>query len=242
MFRNIVNKKETATKVHHSKIVKTMSENAAATTSAAVQKASLPLNITKVDLEDRKKKNDAWIRAFKKTHGVKKQTTLPSQTMQHNEWAIRSGWSQSDATTWRALCEKAKYAIDDTEGLGLVCLIGETIAMANHCDAHPIALINFARTSHGRPVWDLDTLDYLQAHLLDDQDVDAEATTEPAQTSSILCDDCIDDDDNDGFDLPDEIHPTQPMSPPAFPSIKEAQHKRRRRLIDGNLDGDHARD
>lgn len=214
-----------------------MSENAAATTSAVAQKASLPLNITKVDLEDRKKKNDAWIRAFKKTHGVKKQTTLPSQTMQHNEWAIRSGWSQSDATTWRALCEKAKYAIDDTEGLGVVCLIGETIAMANHCDAHPIALINFARTSHGRPVWDLDTLDYLQAHLLDEDEVSAQ-TTEPAQTSTLLCDECIDEDD-DGFDLPDEIQPTQPMTPPAFPSIDEARQKRRRRFIDGD---DNARD
>lgn len=217
-----------------------MSENAAATTSAAVQKTSLPLNITKVHLEDRKKKNDAWIRAFKKTHGVKKQTTLPSQTMQHNEWAIRSGWSQSDATTWRALCEKAKYAIDDTEGLGVVCLIGETIAMANHCDAHPIALINFARTSHGRPVWDLDTLDYLQAHLLDDDEVGAKTPSPPKQT--LLCDECVDiddDDDEDGFDLPDEIQPTQPMSPPAFPSIDEARQKRRRRLDDGD---DNARD
>lgn len=208
-----------------------MSENAAATTSAATKKTSLPLNVTKVDLEDRKKKNDAWIRAFKKTHGVKKQTTLPSQTMQHNEWAIRAGWSQSDATTWRALCEKAKYAIDDTEGLGVVCLIGETIAMANHCDAHPIALIHFARTSHGRPVWDLDTLDYLQAHLLDDEDV--------VQTTSPPHDECVDIDDDDGFDLPDEIQPTQPMSPPAFPSIEEARQKRRRRIIDGD---DNARD
>lgn len=201
-----------------------MSENAAATTSAVAQKTSLPLNITKVDLEDRKKKNDAWIRAFKKTHGVKKQTTLPSQTMQHNEWAIRSGWSQSDATTWRALCEKAKYAIDDTEGLGVVCLIGETIAMANHCDAHPIALINFARTSHGRPVWDLDTLDYLQAHLLEEEDVGISTDADNRFDNM--------DNDDDGFDLPDEIQATQPMSPPAFPSVHEARQKRRRRLID----------
>lgn len=194
-----------------------MSENAAATTT----KASLPLNITKVDLEDRKKKNDAWIRAFKKTHGVKKQTTLPSQTMQHNEWSIRSGWSQSDATTWRGLCEKAKYAMDDTEGLGVVCLIGETIAMAHHCDTHPIALIHFARTSHGRPVWDLDTIDYLSAHMLDDDN--APQPVDDDQSS------------DDGFNLPDEIPPTQPMSmpqsPPAFPTQEEARKKRRRPLF-----------
>ena len=38
--------------------------------------------------------------------------------------------------------------------------------MANHCDSHPIGLIHFARTSRGRPVWDLDTLDYLQQNML----------------------------------------------------------------------------
>ena len=38
--------------------------------------------------------------------------------------------------------------------------------MANHCDAHPIGLIHFARTARGRPVWDLDTLDYLQQNML----------------------------------------------------------------------------
>lgn len=122
----------------------------------------------KVDLEDRKKKNDAWISAFKKTHGVKKQSVLPSATMQHNEWAIKSNWSMSDATTWRSLCEKAKYAIDDQEGVGILCLVSETIAMANHCDSHPIGLIHFARTAHGQAVWDLDALDYMQAHMLDD--------------------------------------------------------------------------
>ena len=122
----------------------------------------------KIDLEDRKKKNTAWISAFKKTHGVKKQSVLPSATMQHNEWAIKSGWSMSDATVWRGLCEKAKFAMDDTEGVGILCLLSETVAMANHCDSHPIGLIHFARTSHGRPVWDLDTLDYLKDHLLDE--------------------------------------------------------------------------
>lgn len=138
----------------------------------------------KVDLEDRKKKNDAWISAFKKTHGIKKQSVLPSATMQHNEWAIKSNWSMSDATTWRSLCEKAKYAIDDQEGVGILCLVSETIAMANHCDSHPIGLIHFARTAHGQAVWDLDALDYMQAHMLDDDERvpfhDADGETPPA--------------------------------------------------------------
>ena len=108
----------------------------------------------KIDLEDRKKKNDAWISAFKKSHGIKKQSVLPSQTMQHNEWAIKTGWSMSDANTWRQLCEKAKFAMDDNEGVGILCLLSETVAMANHCDSHPIGLIHFARTARGRPVWD----------------------------------------------------------------------------------------
>lgn len=136
--------------------------------SASTTQAKMPTNVVKIDLEDRKKKNAAWISAFKKSHGVKKQSVLPSATMQHNEWAIKSGWSMSDATTWRGLCEKAKFAMDDTEGVGILCLLSETVAMANHCDSHPIGLIHFARTSHGRPVWDLDTLDYLKDHLLDE--------------------------------------------------------------------------
>ena len=86
--------------------------------------------------------------------------------MQHNEWAIKTGWSMSDANTWRQLCEKAKFAMDDNEGVGILCLLSETVAMANHCDSHPIGLIHFARTARGRPVWDLDTLDYLQQNML----------------------------------------------------------------------------
>lgn len=139
------------------------------TAAATTSQANLPTNVVKVDLEDRKKKNDAWIRAFKKTHGIKKQSVLPSATMQHNEWAIKSSWSMSDATAWRTLCEKAKFAMDDTEGIGILCLLSETVAMANHCDSHPVGLIHFARTSHRRPVWDLDTLDFLQQNLLSEE-------------------------------------------------------------------------
>lgn len=124
----------------------------------------------KVDLADRKKKNDAWISAYKKGHGIKKQAVLPSATMQHNEWSIKSGWSMSDATTWRSLCEKVKYAYDDVEGEGLLCLIAETIEMANHCDAHPVGLIHFARTQYGRPMWDLESLDHLKANMVNPEE------------------------------------------------------------------------
>lgn len=147
--------------------------------SATSSQAALPSNVVKVDLEDRKKKNEAWIRAFKKSQGIKKQSVLPSATMQHNEWAIKTGWSMSDATTWRSLCEKAKFAMDDNEGVGILCLLSETVAMANHCDSHPIGLIHYARTAHGRPVWDLDTLDYLSNNMVnsDSEESPAQAVT-----------------------------------------------------------------
>ena len=105
----------------------------------------------------------------------------------------------SDATTWRSLCEKVKYAIDDTEGIGLLCLIAETIEIANHCDGHPVALIHYARTAHGRPVWDLETVDYLKANMLpadadhpvdvDDDDGPTPPTTpnDPFATSTASC-------------------------------------------------------
>lgn len=120
---------------------------------------------------DKKKKNDDWIRAYKKASGQKKQTVLPSAVTQNNEWAVRAGWSLTDAATWRNLCEKAKYAGDGAEADGLISLLAETIEMAGHCDTHPIGLIHFARTAHGQKTWDLDTLDYLAAHMLT---VDAE--------------------------------------------------------------------
>jgi hypothetical protein len=137
----------------------------------------------KVDLVERKKKNEAWMRAFKKTHGIKKQSVLPSATTQHNEWAIKEGWSMMDANTWRSICEKAKFATDDTEGEGILCLISETIAMAGHCDAHPIALIHLARTQYERKVWDLDALDYMKEHMLHDASVPN--TPEHAVESSV---------------------------------------------------------
>jgi len=155
--------------------------------SSTSVKAALPTNVVPVNLEDRKKKNDAWISAFKKTHGIKKQSVLPSQTMQHNEWAIKAGWSMSDANTWRQLCEKAKFAMDDNEGVGILCLLSETVAMANHCDSHPIGLIHFARTARGRPVWDLDTLDYLQQNMLsppntpEEDDAGGQGTPRPSK-------------------------------------------------------------
>lgn len=144
--------------------------NTQTSASSTSSQAKLPANVVPVNIEERKKKNDAWISAYKKTHGVKKQAVLPSATMQHNEWAIKAGWSMSDATAWRSLCEKLKHAMDDTEGIAMLCLIGETIELANHCDAHPVGLIHYARTEHGKPVWDLDTLDYLKANMLPQED------------------------------------------------------------------------
>lgn len=162
--------------------------NSTQSASSTTSQTKLPANVVPVNLEERKKKNDAWISAYKKTHGIKKQAVLPSATMQNNEWAIKSGWSMSDATTWRGLCEKLKYATDDTEGIAMLCLIGETIELANHCDAHPVGLIHYARTEHGKPVWDLDTLDYLKGNMLPqeeqpvdiDQDVDDLPATPPS--------------------------------------------------------------
>lgn len=141
-----------------------MSATTAASSTSSQSK--VPSNVAVINIEERKKKNDAWISAYKKTHGIKKQAVLPSATMQHNEWSIKSGWSMSDATTWRSLCEKAKYAMDDIEGQGILCLIAETIDIANHCDGHPVGLIHFARTEHGRAVWDLESVDFLKANML----------------------------------------------------------------------------
>lgn len=164
--------------------------NSTQSASSTTSQTKLPANVVPVNLEERKKKNDAWISAYKKTHGIKKQAVLPSATMQNNEWAIKSGWSMSDATTWRGLCEKLKYAIDDTEGIAMLCLIGETIELANHCDAHPVGLIHYARTEHGKPVWDLDTLDYLKGNML------------PAE-------------DNHPVEIDEDDGPTPPNTPPS---------------------------
>jgi len=179
---------------HSNEIESTMSESAQASSSSTHTQTKLPANVVRVDLEDRKKKNAAWIGAYKKTHGIKKQTTLPSATTAHNEWAILQGWSMIDATTWRSLCEKAKYATDDTEGVGILCLLAETIDIANHCDTHPVGLLHNARTAMDRKVWDLDSVDFLKANLLAEVDETAE---------------------REGFIPDDDDGPTPPNTPPS---------------------------
>jgi len=182
MFRNIDNKMEYLLSTKHFKIESTMSNSNTNTASSSrtLPETVLPKNVIRVDLTDQSKKNKVWITKFKRDNNVTKQTVLPSATMKHNEWAIKSEWSMSDATTWRSLCEKVKFALDDIEGEGLLVLIQETIMMAQHCGTHPIGLIHYARTEHGRVVWDVDSLDYLRAHLLPEEEQALDVRTPPA--------------------------------------------------------------
>lgn len=122
-----------------------------------------------VDLAEQKKKNDAWIAAYKKASGVKKQTVLPSPTQAHNEWAVREGYSMQDAITWRNLCEKAKFGTGDIEAWGFWELLCETVDIAHHCDTNPIGLIAFARASLGIKEWSMETIDLIKDQLIPEE-------------------------------------------------------------------------
>lgn len=125
-------------------------------------------------------RNEAFIRRFRKENGVMKQSTLPSTSTAHSEWAIASGWSMKDAQDWRSLCEKLKFAREDQQGRELIGLVEGTISLANHCDSHPIGLLHFARVERGIPVWDATALVTLKSTLLPS---DGEASDEGSSMS-----------------------------------------------------------
>lgn len=114
----------------------------------------------------KKQKNDAYVKAFKKASGTKKQTVMPTAAAQHTEWAVHQGWSMQDAITWRGICEKAKFARDDVESSAWFAVICDTIDVAAHCQTHPIGLIHFGRTSMGLKNWDMDAIEFLKDNLL----------------------------------------------------------------------------
>lgn len=145
-------------------------------------------------------KNASFVSAFRKKAGIKVQSTLPSAVTLNNEWAVREGWGIVDATSWRSICEKAKYAQDDVEGDSILELLLETIELAAHCETHPIGIMNFARTSFGQKSWDIDSAHYLREHLLDDGEKAPVQEDQPqhAETTCVDVDD--DDDDNDAVD------------------------------------------
>lgn len=151
--------------------------------------------------KEKKEFNDNFVKAFKKQSGVKKQTTLPTASVMHNEWAIKSGWSMADAMTWRCLCEKVKFAQDDAEASALFAVVNDTIEIAAHCQTHPVGLIHFARTSLGVKNWDMDAIEFVKDNLLmDPTDPDNEATLHLDQPEDQ--DDIEDDRHQDDFHEP----------------------------------------
>lgn len=121
-------------------------------------------------IEKRDATNKNFVKAFKKASGVKKQTTLPTASVLHNEWAVKHDWSMADAMTWRCLCEKVKYAQEDAESSALFAVIADTIDLSAHCETHPVGLIHFARTSFGLRTWDMDAIEFLKDNLLAEDD------------------------------------------------------------------------
>lgn len=133
--------------------------------------------------------NKKFVSAYRKAAGVKTQTEIKSATTRHNEWAVREGWSITDAMRWRTLCEAGKFAQDDIEGESLLELLIETIELAAHCEVHPIGIICTARESLGAKTWDIDTVHAFKKNLLSGDDQDGHGN----QKSSTTCVDVDDD-------------------------------------------------
>lgn len=143
-----------------------------------------------------KNKNSAFIKEWKKKNGVKTQTVMPTLVSVQNEWAIKNGFSITDAQQWRALCEKAKYCTEDAFAQGVIDLLTNTLEMASHVEAHPIGLINFARTAMGQKVWNKHAYDHLKANMLPTLDLTEEGEEE--------ADDEDGEDDEDSYEEPGE--------------------------------------
>jgi len=84
-----------------------------------------------------------------------------------------------DATVWRAMCEKLKFAQDDVEGDATILQMMETIEMACHVEAHPVAVIHYARTQMDRKMFDLETLAFMRSNLLEHAELDAKDVPPP---------------------------------------------------------------
>lgn len=110
--------------------------------------------IVPVDLVAAKKRNEAWIAAWKKANGVKKQATLPTKVEEHTAWVLQQGWSMRDAMAWKNLCEKAKFSASVPIDADLD-LLHDTLELAAHVDTHPIGLICFARCELHQLEWTL---------------------------------------------------------------------------------------
>lgn len=111
-------------------------------------------NVVAIDLVAAKKRNEDWIRAWKKANGVKKQATLPTKVEEHTAWVLQQGWSMRDAMAWKNLCEKAKFSASVPIDADLD-LLHETLELAAHVETHPIGLICFARCELHQPEWNL---------------------------------------------------------------------------------------
>lgn len=125
-----------------------------------------------------RKRNDDWIRAWRKANGVKKQATLPTKVEEHTAWVMSQGWSMRDANAWKGLCEKAKFSSSVPIDHDLDLLLG-TLDAASQLDSHPIGLICFARCELKQNEWSLTALQAIRDRFMILQAVTEEDVTEP---------------------------------------------------------------
>lgn len=130
-------------------------------TMSSTSTTTLVEGVVPLDLAATRKKNEDWIRAWRKANGVKSQATLPTKVEAHTAWVIGHGWAMRDAVAWKNLCEKAKFSASIPIDADLDLLAG-TLTTAALLDTHPIGLICFARSELKQPEWTLLALDCIR--------------------------------------------------------------------------------
>jgi len=128
--------------------------------------SQLPKNIEKINLEERKKENESFIRDFKRSHGVMKQTTLRTKSEIFSAWILENGWSLNDIRMWNKVVDAIKMEAVDGEWPPAHDLLHQTLELAEHMKVHPVGILCYARVHMKSPLWTLEALVRFRKELL----------------------------------------------------------------------------
>lgn len=154
-------------------------------------------------------KNEAFLKAYKKSNNIKTQMVLPTAIDMHNSWAVQAGASIGDAQTWRRLMELAGREVPDivSHETPQSDLVHSTLDFAEHLDISAVELIAFARKTYGIATWNQKALDRLQDTMLADAG-------------------------NDDLEIDLDDSPRNPTSAEAYELDTPASSKRKLEMID----------
>jgi len=168
-------------------------------------------NVVVMSLEERKKRNDAFVANFKRAGSAMKQTTMQTKSEKFTAFVLENGWSMKDMRTWTALCEACKTCQSPRDIGEAMRLLSDTIDLAVHLDVHPIGLICYARAEFKQFDWTMAALEVVRSRLLVEEEAEEDVVV-----------DLTADEDNDDEEetVEEDLNPKAKLVCPGAPSRK----------------------